>query len=392
MGPNSLPPGGELEGNLRPHVFCRLAVVARRRILVRSGDRSGPRSWRHPRRRRLPERGILQARRSTIPMRAHSAISFGRRSTSAAKHRSSTPTSINLPDRMTDNRLVLWVGKFSIVDVFDTNKYANNPKTDFMNWALINAGTFDYAGDAWGYTYGAAAEWYQGIFALRAGVFDLSATPAGGGNNAAAYGLDPTFSQQQYVAEIEERHRIWDQPGKLKVTGLPEPRQSRRLSPTPLRCRSRASRLPAMPATPWRSLRNTYRDRTGVSLNLEQQMTETFGMFRPCRLGRRQYRAVGLYRHRPHRLGRLLVQRQNVGTVGRHHRRCRHHQWSRAEPPSLFRRRRLWHPGRRRCAAELRPRTDRRDLLQLSRITDRQRSPSIISSSPIRATTPTVVR
>ena len=47
-----------------------------------------------------------------------------------------------------------------------------------MNWALINAGTFDYAGDAWGYTYGAAAEWYQGSFTLRAGVFDLSAVPA----------------------------------------------------------------------------------------------------------------------------------------------------------------------------------------------------------------------
>ena len=61
---------------------------------------------------------------------------------------------------------MLLVGKFSIVDLFDTNKYANNPKTDFMNWALINAGTFDYAGDAWGYTYGAAAEWYQGIFHL----------------------------------------------------------------------------------------------------------------------------------------------------------------------------------------------------------------------------------
>jgi high affinity Mn2+ porin len=61
----------------------------------------------------------------------------------------------------TSNRLVMTVGKFGIVDIFDTNKYANNPKTDFLNWALINAGTFDYAGDAWGYTYGGALEWYQ---------------------------------------------------------------------------------------------------------------------------------------------------------------------------------------------------------------------------------------
>ena len=80
----------------------------------------------------------------------------------------------------TANRLVLTVGKFAIVDIFDTNKYANNPKTDFLNWSLVNAGTFDYAGDGWGYTYGAAAEWYQGSWTLRGGIFDLSATPAGG--------------------------------------------------------------------------------------------------------------------------------------------------------------------------------------------------------------------
>jgi high affinity Mn2+ porin len=78
----------------------------------------------------------------------------------------------------TADRLVLTIGRFSIADIFDTNKYANNPKIDFLNWTLINAGTFDYAGDGWGYTYGAAAEWYQGRWTLRGGVFDLSVTPA----------------------------------------------------------------------------------------------------------------------------------------------------------------------------------------------------------------------
>ena len=43
----------------------------------------------------------------------------------------------------TANRLVLTVGKFAIVDIFDTNKYANNARSDFLNWSLINAGTFD---------------------------------------------------------------------------------------------------------------------------------------------------------------------------------------------------------------------------------------------------------
>ena len=87
----------------------------------------------------------------------------------------------------TSNRLVLTVGKLAIVDIFDANRYANNPKSDFLNWSLINAGTFDYAGDGWGYSYGGAAEWYQDRWTLRAGVFDLSATPAGGISREGAF-------------------------------------------------------------------------------------------------------------------------------------------------------------------------------------------------------------
>ena len=119
----------------------------------------------------------------------------------------------------TANRLVLTIGKFAIVDIFDTNRYANSPKTDFLNWSLINAGTFDYAGDGWGYTYGAAAEWYQGSWTLRAGIFDLSATPAGG-NSPNGGVLDSTFQQYALVAEIEKRYELWGQPGKFKVTGF----------------------------------------------------------------------------------------------------------------------------------------------------------------------------
>jgi len=108
--------------------------------------------------------------------------------------------------RSTD-RLVFTVGRFGIIDIFDTNKYANNPKIDFLNWSLINAGTFDYAGDGWGYTYGAAAEWYMGRWTLRGGVFDLSVTPAGG-ISPSAYALDATFRQFELVGEIEERHDL----------------------------------------------------------------------------------------------------------------------------------------------------------------------------------------
>src|SRR5260370_6246218 len=119
----------------------------------------------------------------------------------------------------TENRLVLTIGKFAIVDIFDTNKYANSPKTDFLNWSLINAGTFDYAGDGWGYTYGAAAEWYHGSWTLRAGAFDLSASPAGADSPDGGV-LDPTFQQYALVAGIENRYDLWRQTGKFKLTAF----------------------------------------------------------------------------------------------------------------------------------------------------------------------------
>ena len=77
----------------------------------------------------------------------------------------------------TSNRLVITIGKFAVTDIFDTNKYAHDPHSDFMNWSLLDTGTFDYAADAWGFTCGAAAEWYQGDWTVRGGVFDLSVVP-----------------------------------------------------------------------------------------------------------------------------------------------------------------------------------------------------------------------
>jgi len=172
----------------------------------------------------------------------------------------------------TANHLVLWIGRFSVVDVFDTNKYANSPKTDFLNWSLINAGTFDYAADGWGYTYGAAAEWYQGRFAVRAGIFDLSETPTGG-TAPNGLNLDPTFSQFQLVGEIEERHALWGQPGKIKVTGFLA-RGHAGLFADAIAL-AQATGMPADTGL----VRNNYNSRPGVSVNLEQQITETLGVF-----------------------------------------------------------------------------------------------------------------
>src|SRR5262249_30612318 len=128
------------------------------------------------------------------------------------------------------------------------------------NWTLADTGTFDYAADAWAYTYGASAEWYQGNWTVRAGLFDLSVAP-----NTSE--LDPTFSQFQWIGELEHRHELWGQPGKLALTGfLTRGRMGRFDDAIVL------SNLTGEPAST--AAVRQYRGRPGVSFNAEQQLAD----------------------------------------------------------------------------------------------------------------------
>ena len=52
------------------------------------------------------------------------------------------------------SRLTLTMGKMSAKDIFDNNAYANDPRTQFMNWALMGNEAWDYPADALGYITG----------------------------------------------------------------------------------------------------------------------------------------------------------------------------------------------------------------------------------------------
>ena len=87
-----------------------------------------------------------------------------------------------------------------------------------MNWGLLYGLPFDWGGDAWGYGWGATAEWYQGRFTYRLGYFDTEKSAIADNTPASTdYGVDPTFKQFDIMAEIEERHELWGQPGKVKL-------------------------------------------------------------------------------------------------------------------------------------------------------------------------------
>ena len=170
------------------------------------------------------------------------------------------------------DRWVFTVGKFSVTDVFDTNQYAHDPRMDFLNWAAIDAGTYDYAADAWAYTVGAAAERYIGSWTFRAGVFDLSVVPN-------SPHLDPAFHQFQMDAEIEKRYPLFGQTGRILFTAWDSRARMGLLD--------QAIALGLATDTPPDAAQvRQYRGRLGGSFDLEQPVTDDFGLF--ARFGKAQ--------------------------------------------------------------------------------------------------------
>jgi len=71
----------------------------------------------------------------------------------------------SLPKR----RLEVRLGKFSLVDFFDSNAVGTDSHVQFLGWGIDNDPAYDYAADTHGYTYGLVAEYYQPHLVLRYG-------------------------------------------------------------------------------------------------------------------------------------------------------------------------------------------------------------------------------
>lgn len=109
------------------------------------------------------------------------------------------------------HRLVLTAGKIGLIDIFDANSFSHDPRTQFLNWSIMTHGAFDYAADQRGYTLGVALEYYLDDWAVRIGRFRQPLESNG-------LPLDPHMTAHHGdQAEIEHRHEIGGQPGKLRV-------------------------------------------------------------------------------------------------------------------------------------------------------------------------------
>jgi hypothetical protein len=114
--------------------------------------------------------------------------------------------------QVSSRRLVVTVGQMALIDVFDNNAFAHDPRVQFFNWALMAGGASDYAADARGYTVGFAVEYYRDDWAFRFGHF---AQPKESNGLALDYRLWAHFGEN---LEVEHRHVLWGRRGSARMT------------------------------------------------------------------------------------------------------------------------------------------------------------------------------
>ncbi len=81
----------------------------------------------------------------------------------------SSRTPLSLFSSLPERRLEFRFGKFSMVDFFDLNTFGSDTNFQFMNWTIDNNGTYDYAADTRGFTFGAMLEYHDRWWAVRFG-------------------------------------------------------------------------------------------------------------------------------------------------------------------------------------------------------------------------------
>jgi high affinity Mn2+ porin len=164
------------------------------------------------------------------------------------------------------SRIVVTAGKFSVVDIFDDNQYAHDPRTQFLNVALGDSVAWDYPADAKGYTDGVAVELNQQNWALRGGWFLMPKI-------ANTRNLEPRFwTRFGSVVELDTRHELFGEPGKIRYLAFANRAPMANL-------RQAVAFAAANGTVPDFATVRRDRWKAGVALNLEQAVSDDLGVF-----------------------------------------------------------------------------------------------------------------
>jgi high affinity Mn2+ porin len=168
-------------------------------------------------------------------------------------------------------RYTIVAGRFTLTDFFDDNRYSHDPRTQFMGWAIMFNGAWDYPADVRGYTWGWVHELHMKNWSVR---YASAAMPR------VANGLRfdrRLFVNRGDVFEGEYRYAVHKHPGIVRALSY--------LNHANMGTYADAIRLAEVNGGP-PVITATRRNGTlkyGFGLNMEQEMTKNIGVF--ARLG-----------------------------------------------------------------------------------------------------------
>jgi len=164
-----------------------------------------------------------------------------------------------------DDYLRLVAGKYSLGDFFDNNEYSNSPRTQFMNWALMNNGAWDYAANVRGYTLAFTAGLQKGNMNYKA---CIAAVPTEANGAKLNTDISKGFALN---AEVTRSYQLHHQPGHLRILGYYNTAESGNYQ--------RAVRYPGVGGPDITLSRGeALRHKIGFGINADQQLNDMLGL------------------------------------------------------------------------------------------------------------------
>ena len=176
-----------------------------------------------------------------------------------------------MADNIPSSRISVTAGKFSVADFFDDNSYSHDPRSEFMDWALMDNGAWDYAANTRGYTWGAVIELIEPGYAIRASSV-LVAKQA----NSEIMDLDIKKAGSQII-EFEKKFKIKNHSGNLHFLGYLNSSHAPSYSTAINEIRKGDSSL--INVIDGQATSNQYSRKYGLGISFNQEITKNIGVF-----------------------------------------------------------------------------------------------------------------
>ncbi len=140
---------------------------------------------------------------------------FFRQVISLNKRASYQASDINrLGGKMPTDYFSFIIGKICVADFFDNNKFSHDPRTQFMSWALMSNGAWDFPANTKGYTPSLVLEYVTPKNELRYGFSLVPTTPNGMNMN---WNINEAGSN---TLEYTHNYNISGQKGALRLVSF----------------------------------------------------------------------------------------------------------------------------------------------------------------------------